>query len=238
MQGVLLHKNTEPCAPPVFIWGNCRSQGFGIVTTTEQDPNTVGWWRLKEEKTNSWLTQDVTEKGKFGFINLPAAYWKVMATLTFVTMLLVCFFSCWCWCFCFVFEKPAQSGQQVCVEASQQRWFTSWQADEKLCGFFLFSRKGVCLCVFLLSSASREACVTVLQQSSWLNKKTSHLQPGMKKRKHTLYLNNSYTTRFGIRQQMKYASLVLNLIFLSFFFLFWILHWWLSFKSWLLCVNI
>lgn len=32
-------KNAEPCAPPVFVRGNCRSQGFGIVTTTEQDPN-------------------------------------------------------------------------------------------------------------------------------------------------------------------------------------------------------
>lgn len=38
MQGVLLHKIQSLVASPVFIWGNCRSQGFGIVTTTEQDP--------------------------------------------------------------------------------------------------------------------------------------------------------------------------------------------------------
>lgn len=39
---------------------------------------------------------------------------------------------------------------------------------------------------------------------------------------------------------MKYALLVLNLIYF-FYFLFcfvWILHWWLLLKSWLLCVNI
>lgn len=53
-------KNAEPCAPPVFVRGNCRSQGFG---------NSCDYWAgpfllLDDEDNNTWLLQDVTEKKK------------------------------------------------------------------------------------------------------------------------------------------------------------------------------
>lgn len=41
MQGVLLHtKVVKSCEPLVLAWGYL--QAFGIDTTTEQDPHTVG----------------------------------------------------------------------------------------------------------------------------------------------------------------------------------------------------
>lgn len=111
---------SESWAPPLFVWGNCKSQGFGIVTTTEQDPNTVGRWRLKNDQQHMTIA-GFHRKGKLGLINLPAAFWKswhpnicndAACMFLFLLMLMLLFYYYY---FLFVFRKKkayCSNGQQ------------------------------------------------------------------------------------------------------------------------------
>lgn len=129
---------SESWAPPVFVWGNCKSQGFGIVTTTEQDPNTVGRWRLKNDQQHMTIA-GFHRKGKLGLINLPAAFWKswhpnicndAACMFLFSLMLMLLFYYYY---FLFVFRKKKSLLLKWPTEFSQQHWLTSWEALEKVC---------------------------------------------------------------------------------------------------------
>lgn len=75
-------KNAEPCAPPVFVRGNCRSQGFGIVTTTEQDPFFYCWKMKRKKATHDFCRMSQKRKRKkkrIWFHKLACCILKVMA---------------------------------------------------------------------------------------------------------------------------------------------------------------
>lgn len=152
---------SESWAPPVFVWGNCKSQGFGIVTTTEQDPNTVGRWRLKNDQQHMTIA-GFHRKGKLGLINLPAAFWKswhpnicndAACMFLFSLMLMLLFYYYY---FLFVFRKKMPTAQMA------NRIFTAALAD-----LMRSSWEGVYECVFPLRCMFMFVCVRVVCVFSW-----------------------------------------------------------------------
>lgn len=166
-------KNAEPCAPPVFVRGNCRSQGFGIVTTTEQDPNTVGRWRQKKKIT--WLLQDVTEKEKK---LVPSTcllhFWKSWhPNICIDAACMFSFLFCSCCCVVVFFKAYCSNGQQLCRSFAAALVHLMRSCLESECVFcFCFFQIEVCVCVCVC--ASHEAPCRCIEQSSRL--RTSHFQ--------------------------------------------------------------
>lgn len=162
---------SESWAPPVFVWGNCKSQGFGIVTTTEQDPNTAGRWRLKNDQQHMTIA-GFHRKGKLGLINLPAAFWKswhpnicndAACMFLFLLMLMLLFYYYY---FLFVFRKKmptAQMANRIFTAALADLMRSSWEGVHEC----VFPLRCMCLCLCVCA-----CCVCLLMRH------VSHFQPG------------------------------------------------------------
>lgn len=156
MQGVLLHKkkNVEPCAPPVFVRGNCRSQGFGNSYYYWAGPYYC--WMMKTlKRINTWLCGRMNtgkrreRKREFGFINLPAAFfwksWHPNICINAACMFLF-FVNVDVIVFLFFLKPTAQNGRQL------YRSFTA--APVHLMGSCEWAC--VCVCIFVI-----EMCLCV-----------------------------------------------------------------------------
>lgn len=132
---------------------------------------------------------------KFGFTNLPVGFLKVVATLTFVSMLLVYFFSLFLMMLVLFLSLFLKS---YCSNGCQlYRSFTETAAPAHFTGLL------ACVCASVLLVRLPPPHVSVL------NRQLPLLEPP------------AVTEMFHhteIRQQPKYASLVLNLMFSSLFF--------------------
>lgn len=133
-------------------------QGFGIVSTTEQDPCTVGRWR--QNKNSTYDYRRTLLKGIWSTCLLR---FESHGTLTFVSMLLVCSFF-----FLSLLLKMADS----CIEASQLHRFTSWEMF-RLC--FEMNCVWMCCVWSFLWSQSQSPRLNPIFPKTWTSNKWSEI---------------------------------------------------------------
>ena len=237
-------ENAEPCAPPVFVQGYLQEPRLwnSYYYYWAGPLFTVGRWRLKNKQTTTTTTMhdycrmsQNRERGRerIWFHKIACCISESHGTLTFVSMLLVCFFFVCVivdvfFILIFFFLKP--TAHMAKLHSS------TGSPHEKLSRECVFFKTEVCVCVCVCvcfswdpptpPHPSRPSCVAVYKQSA------SHFSNLDKTTTTEAIRSTTSDFWYQATHEICIACLKLDGFFFFFFvFVVWILHWWLLLKK-------